>query len=163
MNFLLSFLYYKWNCVNCALKMSLLHCLSCSCAQLICPVYQTPPVTTRQCVELCTQKPGSFTRSWRRLRVPKRWVLIFITIMAVGLYCYFFRHINCSLEGLAVWPYTLPYTPWLTWLSVGTTDSVGRVTLVWWNCCCMVPSFIWKDIWLVCISDTLHIHFETHT
>lgn len=148
-----------------ALKMYLLHCLSCSCAQLICPVYQTPPVTTRQCVGLCTQKPGSFTRSWRRLRVPKRWVLTFITIMAVGLYCYFFRHINCRLEGLAVWPYIPPYTPWLTWLllSVGTTDSVGRVTLVGWDCCCMVTVIHMRRHMIgLHIRHTPHPFWNTH-
>lgn len=85
---------YKSNSVKCALTVPLLHSLLCSCAQIICPACLMPPVTTRQCAGLCTQKPGSCTPSWRRLRVPKRWVPIFITItiiiMTVGLCSWYF-------------------------------------------------------------------------
>lgn len=95
-SFLCFHVHNKRSCVNCALKISLPLCFSC--APLICPVCQTPPVTTRRCAGLCTQKPGSCALSWRRSRAPKRWVLVLVIVPAAGSCRSFLRHVNCSLS-----------------------------------------------------------------
>lgn len=55
-----------------------------SCAQPIFPVCRTLRVTTRQCVELCSLKPGSCAPSWRRSRVPKRWGFIVTAVWSLS-------------------------------------------------------------------------------
>lgn len=114
--------------------VSLSPCSSWSCARLIYPVYQTPPVTTRQCVGLCTQKPGSFTRSWRRLRVPKRWVLTFVVIMVAGFNCHVFRHVKCALEDSALWLYRTLFQAVVNM----TLTLCGYRWRGWWGHICVV-------------------------